>query len=191
MIPASGEFTYATQAIRKTDGGATVPENLNALADSTDMVEALDRLQAMAPAVESVSLVVAWFGDDLRAGSCKVRPGVEVSAKSTTPASWSVNGVTRRDASRKHLCSRTCQDICHGRKGMIDPTPNEAEAMTVGGQQGGEYLESIGKSDLATLSETEWDRFIDAVVTGYCDHLRALAAKDRSRLDAMAPEVPF
>ena len=74
---------------------------------------------------------------------------------------------------------------------MIDPTPNEAEAMTVGGQQGGEYLESIGKSDLATLTETEWDRFIDAVVTGYCDPLRVLAAKDRKRLDAMTPEVPF
>jgi hypothetical protein len=107
MIPASGEFTYATQAIRKTDGGATVPENLNALADSTDMVEALDRLQAMAPAVESVSLVVAWFGDDLRAGSCKVRPGVEVSVKSTTPASWSVNGVSRASA---FLVSRDDQD---------------------------------------------------------------------------------
>ncbi len=107
MIPASGEFTYATQAIRKTDGGATVPENLNALADSTDMVEALDRLQAMAPAVESVSLVVAWFGDDLRAGSCKVRPGVEVSAKSTTPASWSVNGVSRASA---FLVSRDDED---------------------------------------------------------------------------------
>lgn len=74
---------------------------------------------------------------------------------------------------------------------MIDPTPNESQAMTVGGQQGGEYLESIGKSDLATLSETEWDRFIDAVVTGYCDHLRELAAKDRARFDAMTPEVPF
>ena len=74
---------------------------------------------------------------------------------------------------------------------MIDPTPNEAEAMTVGGQQGGEYLESIGKSDLATPTGTEWDRFIDAVVTGYCDHLRELAAKDRKRLDAMSPEVPF
>ena len=82
-------------------------ENLNALADSTDMVEALDRLQAMAPAVESVSLVVAWFGDDLRAGSCKVRPGVEVSAKSTTPASWSVNGVSRANA---FLVSRDEQD---------------------------------------------------------------------------------
>ena len=39
---------------------------------------------------------------------------------------------------------------------MIDPTPNEMQAMTVGGQQGGAYLESIGKSDLAALTETEW-----------------------------------
>jgi len=67
---------------------------------SSRVVEALDRLQAMAPAVESVSLVVAWFGDDLRAGSSKVLPGVEVSAKSTTPASWSVNGVSRAGAFR-------------------------------------------------------------------------------------------
>lgn len=74
---------------------------------------------------------------------------------------------------------------------MIDPTPNEMQAMTIGGQHGGEFLESIGKSDLATLTETEWDLFLDAVVTGYCDHLREIAAKDRARLDAMTPEVPF
>lgn len=74
---------------------------------------------------------------------------------------------------------------------MIDPTPNESEAMNVGGQHGGEYLESIGKSDLATLTETEWDTFVEVIVTGYCDHLRELAAKDRTRLDAMIPEVPF
>lgn len=74
---------------------------------------------------------------------------------------------------------------------MIDPTPNETEAMAAGGRMGGEYLESIGKSDLATLSEEEWALFLDAVVTGYCDHLRALATKDRNQLDAMAPEVPF
>lgn len=107
LIPASGEFTYATQAIRKSSGGATQAENLNALPDTADMVVALDRLQAMVPAVESVSLVVAWFGDDLRAGTCKVRPGVEVSAKSTTPASWSVNGVSRANA---FLVSRDDQD---------------------------------------------------------------------------------
>ncbi|WP_374292981.1 baseplate multidomain protein megatron [Paenirhodobacter enshiensis] len=107
LIPASGEFTYATQAIRKSSGGATQAENLNALADTADMVVALDRLQAMAPAVESVSLVVAWFGDDLRAGSCKLRPGVEVTAKSTTPVGWSVNGVSRANA---FLVSRDDQD---------------------------------------------------------------------------------
>ena len=70
-------------------------------------------------------------------------------------------------------------------------TAGFSEAMTVGGLQGGEYLEGLGQSDLASLTETEWDRFIDAVVTGYCDHLRELAVKDRNRLDAMTPEVPF
>ncbi len=98
MIPASGEFAYATQGIRKGGGGSSEPENLNALTDTADMVVALDRLQAMAPKVESVSLVVAWFGDDLRAGNCKVRPGVEVTAKSTTSSTWSVNGVSRANA---------------------------------------------------------------------------------------------
>jgi hypothetical protein len=99
LIPASGEFTYATQPIRKSaGGGATVAENLNALSQTPDIVVALDRLQAMAPRVESVSLVVAWFGDDLRAGHCRVRPGVEVAAKATTPKVWSVNGVARGNA---------------------------------------------------------------------------------------------
>nr|WP_232237186.1 glycoside hydrolase TIM-barrel-like domain-containing protein [Thiosulfatihalobacter marinus] len=107
MIPASGEFAYATQGIRKGSGGSSEPENLNALTDTADMVVALDRLQAMAPKVESVSLVVAWFGDDLRAGHCKVRPGVEVTAKNTTPSAWSVNGVNRANA---FLVSRDDQD---------------------------------------------------------------------------------
>ncbi|MBA3911878.1 MAG: hypothetical protein C0524_18865 [Rhodobacter sp.] len=107
LIPASGEFTYATDAIRKGSGGATVAENLNALPYQPDIVVALDRLQAMAPAVESVSLVVAWFGNDLRAGVCKVKPGVEVASKATTPTNWSVNGVSRASA---HLVSRDAED---------------------------------------------------------------------------------
>ncbi len=109
LIPASGEFSYATAPVKKTTGpgGATVAENLNAVSNTADIVVALDRLQSMAPAVESVSLVVAWFGDDLRAGSCKVRPGVEVAAKTTTPSSWSVNGVSRANA---FLVSRGAED---------------------------------------------------------------------------------
>ena len=109
LIPASGEFAYATVPVKKSSGsgGATVAENLNAIPEAPDIVVALDRLQAMAPAVESVSLVVAWFGDDLRAGSCKVRPGVEVAAKTATPSAWVVNGVSRANA---YLISRDADD---------------------------------------------------------------------------------
>ena len=107
LIPASGEFTYATQPIRKGGDGETVAENLNALTDTADIVVALDRLQAMVPAVKSVSLVVVWFGNDLRTGECQVRPGVEVPAKETTPVAWSVNGLARAEA---HLVSRDDQN---------------------------------------------------------------------------------
>ena len=40
-----------------------------------------------------------------------------------------------------------------------------------------------------TLVTDEWECFIEAVVTGFCDHLRELAARDRNRLDAMTAEV--
>ena len=74
---------------------------------------------------------------------------------------------------------------------MIDPTPNEEAAMTAGGDAAGAYLESLGRSDLATLSPAEWRQLIEIVVTGYCDTLRALAAQDRGRLDGMAERIPY
>ena len=39
------------------------------------------------------------------------------------------------------------------------------------GQYGGEYLDSIGKTDLATLSADEWMTFIESIITGYHDKL--------------------
>jgi hypothetical protein len=94
LIPASGEAAYATSLIRRRGAGASGAENCNALADVPDLDVSLDRLSALAPAVQSVSLVSAWFGDDLRAGVCTVKPKVEVAAKTTTPA-WSVGGLPR------------------------------------------------------------------------------------------------
>ena len=63
--------------------------------------------------------------------------------------------------------------------------------MQAGGQAAGEYLESIGKSDLAVLSTAEWSTLIEAVVTGYCDTLRDLAGHDRDRIEAMQQKVPY
>jgi hypothetical protein len=74
---------------------------------------------------------------------------------------------------------------------MIDPTPNERAAMAHGGAMGGEYLDSLGKTDLAQLSVDEWHTLIEVIVTGCCDHLRDLAGQDRSRLDGMTEQAPF
>jgi hypothetical protein len=74
---------------------------------------------------------------------------------------------------------------------MIDATPNERAAMAHGGAMGGEYLDSLGRTDLARLSVEEWHTFIEAIVTGYCDHLRELASHDRRRLHNMEDTPPF
>ncbi len=67
------------------------------MAGTADMAVALDRLESMVPSVGGASLVVSWFGDDLRAGQCTIRPKVEMAEKSATPG-WSVNGITRSAA---------------------------------------------------------------------------------------------
>ena len=49
--------------------------------------------EAELPAVESVSLVVSWFGDDLRCGRCTLRPAVEQTLEDGDPMPWRVSGV--------------------------------------------------------------------------------------------------
>lgn len=50
---------------------------------------------------------------------------------------------------------------------MIDPTKTEIEAMQEGARMGGEYLDSIKKTDLATMSYQEWMTFIEVICTGF------------------------
>lgn len=99
MIPGSGEFVYATEPVRQTyqDGVAT-SENLHTLQGTTDWEVATDQLQSGLPKAKSVSLIVSWFGDDLRAGSCLLKPGIETRTKITKPISWSVAGLNRSNA---------------------------------------------------------------------------------------------
>ena len=76
LIPGAGEFVLATDVVLRRDGlTVSTPENMNNPTGRADLLVSLDLLQAQLPGLEAVSLVVAWFGDDLRAGSCRVRPG--------------------------------------------------------------------------------------------------------------------
>ena len=96
MIPGSGEFAYEPSAVtRALGGGRSEPENTHTRQGGTDWHVALDQLEAELPNARSVSLIVSWFGTDLRAGHCDILPGVDSASKVTTPVSWRVAGVTR------------------------------------------------------------------------------------------------
>jgi hypothetical protein len=97
LIPGAGEFVLATEVVTRRTGLTRVtPENLHSGDGRSDLIVSLDQLQAQCPNLKRVSLVVSWFGDDLRAGYCRIRPGVDRVNKATEPLGWSVAGVERR-----------------------------------------------------------------------------------------------
>lgn len=99
VIPGSGEFIYGTSKVTREIGdGATQAENINNNDGVADFSSSLDALQAAAKNVKAASLVVSWFGDDLRAGNCTLRPGVETYDKETSPRDWRGGGVARGEA---------------------------------------------------------------------------------------------
>ncbi|MEO0880707.1 MAG: glycoside hydrolase TIM-barrel-like domain-containing protein, partial [Pseudomonadota bacterium] len=103
MIPGSGEFVYGTTPVLRQEGeGVTAPENVHNNAGVADFAESFESLRASLPNVRAVSLINAWFGDDLRAGQCTIRPGVDAPIKETTPYVWTAGGATRESA---HLVS--------------------------------------------------------------------------------------
>ena len=82
-------------------------------------------------------------------------------------------------------CSRRCMDVLCRSWGVVDPDAHEAAAIAAAGPLAGEYLESIGKADLALLSEAEWLTFLEVVVTAYQDALvRRLEAERTLRAGA-------
>jgi hypothetical protein len=105
IIPATGEFVYATSIVRERRyPGIETPQNLNNARGEADFVVALDQLRSDLPKVQHAALTVAWFGDDLRAGQCRIRPGVERRDRTTVPYDWQVDATDRSTA---HLISDT------------------------------------------------------------------------------------
>jgi hypothetical protein len=87
-------------------------------------------------------------------------------------------GDPRRDQSRRWFCSLMCQDICHRRRGMIDPTQHERAAMDRAVEMAGEYIESLGRTDLMTWSPEEFASLVEVIVTAFTDRLRELGDDD-------------
>ncbi|MEL7041746.1 MAG: glycoside hydrolase/phage tail family protein [Pseudomonadota bacterium] len=105
IIPASGEFVYATSIVKERRfPGIERPINMNNSRGTADFLVSLDQLQSDLPNVADVALTVSWFGDDLRAGQCRLRPGVERRDRPTVPYAWEVGGIRRGGA---YLISQT------------------------------------------------------------------------------------
>lgn len=72
---------------------------------------------------------------------------------------------------------------------MIDPDQYEADALGAAGERGGEYLDSIGKTDLATMTLDEWQVFIQVVVGGYVERMDEIAQSFVQAADTIKKKV--
>ncbi|WP_411035091.1 glycoside hydrolase/phage tail family protein [Shinella sp. BYT-45] len=121
IIPGASEHGYDPRLVTEGSGAGSARHlNRNMVLSSTDWLAALSDLQGLCPNLERVALVVSWFGTDLRAGHCRIVPGVEARARGAETRPWSVAGLTRANA---YLVSRSGGAAAYG------GTPSDASVI--------------------------------------------------------------
>jgi hypothetical protein len=99
LIPGTGEYALATQPIHYVFGpGQARAANVHSPEGAADLVVSMQQLDREAPQVGAVSVVVSWFGDDLRAGQFQVKPKVEDAAFDGDRMPWQAGGIARSQA---------------------------------------------------------------------------------------------
>jgi hypothetical protein len=99
LIPGTGEYSLASTRVYYGSGqGSTWSANVNTPTLRPDFSVSMDALGDELPKCNSVSLIVSWFGSDLRCGSCRVRPRVEQRQFDGQTMPWNVAGLARASA---------------------------------------------------------------------------------------------
>ncbi len=99
MIPGTGEYALATTPVyAEAGGGKRRAVNVNTLGGRTDFRASLAEMQRELPECGAVSLIVSWFGNDLRCGECLIEPKVEVAGAEIGSMPWRVSDVSRSEA---------------------------------------------------------------------------------------------
>ncbi len=99
LIPGTGEYAQATTPVHYQAGyGENRAANINSAGGKTDLLASLDGMAAELPNCGSASLIVGWFGDDLRCGQCTLKPKVEHKLEEGKGMPWHVSGVDRAGA---------------------------------------------------------------------------------------------
>lgn len=99
IVPGTGEYSLATTLVHfDYGGGLRDSANVNSVQGVSDFRVSLRDLTEELPNLKSASLIVSWFGNDLRCGSCTIRPRVESREVDGSPMPWSVRGLLRERA---------------------------------------------------------------------------------------------
>jgi uncharacterized protein with HEPN domain len=121
LIPGATEHGYSpVQVTEKTGDASARIINRNQFRRATDWEASIDELMAVCPNLERVALVVSWFGTDLRAGHCRILPGVETRMRRDESLPWQVAGYDRTTA---HLVSESGGGPAYG------GTPDDASVV--------------------------------------------------------------
>lgn len=70
-----------------------------------------------------------------------------------------------------------------GRRRVVDPNEHELAAMAAASDVAGEFIEKLGKTDMARWTAQQWQQFIEVVCGGYVD---ALCIQQAAINDALA-----
>jgi hypothetical protein len=112
LIPGATEFGMSPKLVTdEPSKGTTRALNRNCLRGATDWQASLDELQSLCPSLKHVAIVVPWFGTDLRAGQCTIRPGVMDRKGYGESDAWRAGGIGRSEA---HLISRDAGGAVYG-----------------------------------------------------------------------------
>jgi hypothetical protein len=99
LLPGSGEYALATTGVHVTDGAGSIRlSNVNSAAQKSDFLTSLETLQGELPNCQATSLIVSWFGDDLRCGDCTIKPKVERATEDGLNMPWRAAGLNRFNA---------------------------------------------------------------------------------------------
>ncbi|MBN8629975.1 MAG: glycoside hydrolase TIM-barrel-like domain-containing protein [Rhodobacterales bacterium] len=99
LIPGTGEYGLATTPVHYAEApGRNRTANVHSPSGKTDFATSLDQLSEELPEAGAVSLVVSWFGDDLRCSSCTIRPKVEQKLRDGVGMPWRSGGIDRATA---------------------------------------------------------------------------------------------
>ncbi|MCA8882333.1 MAG: glycoside hydrolase/phage tail family protein [Rhodobacteraceae bacterium] len=99
LIPGTGEYALSPNPVHYVEGfGLNRTANVHTPGGRPDFSVSMDALDDELPNCGAVSLIVSWFGDDLRCDRATIRPKVEQTIADGDPEPWSVAGLQRYQA---------------------------------------------------------------------------------------------